>query len=306
MPSLRSVALVSLLAALPFAQAEAADRLDPKPRLAVMSAFEPEWTALLAALSGPQEHMLHGRRFVTGTLEGKDVVLFLSGVSMVNAAMSTQQALDHFNIKAIAFSGIAGGVDPSLSIGDVVVSAQWGSYLESTFARETAPGVFAVPPFQKAAHANFGMIHPNDTQVVRDGLDKPEKRFWFPVDGKLLETARAIAGKVTLERCAKPETCLSHAPKIVVGGNGVSGTVFVDNAAFRAFTFRTFAAQVLDMESAATAQVAYVNGVPFIAFRSLSDLAGGGDGANEMGTFFALASTNSAKVVRAFVAALPD
>lgn len=304
-PSFRLAAIALAVAALPL-PAAAAERLDPKPRLAVMSAFEPEWKALLTAVAEPREHVLNGRRFVTGTLEGKDVVLLLSGVSMVNAAMSTQQALDHFNIKAIAFSGIAGGVDPSLSIGDVVVSAQWGSYLEATYARETAPGVFTVPPFQKAAHANFGMIHPNDTQILRTGLDKPEKRFWFPADPALLETARKVAGSVALEKCAKPETCLSHAPQIVVGGNGVSGTAFVDNAAFREFTFRTFEAKVLDMESAATAQVAYANGVPFIAFRSLSDLAGGGTGENEMGTFFALASSNSAKVVRAFVAALPN
>lgn len=303
---LRLSALVAagiLAAATP---AIAAERLDTKPRLAVMSAFEPEWLTLLAAIADKREHVLNGRRFVTGTLEGKDVVLFLSGVSMVNAAMVTQQALDHFAITSIVFSGIAGGVDPSLAIGDVVVSAQWGSYLEATYARETAPGVFTVPPFQKAPYGNFGMIHPNDTQIQRGGLDKPEKRFWFPVDGALLETARTIAGAVRLESCAKPPQCLSHAPKVVVGGNGVSGTVFVDNAAFRAFTFKTFAAQVLDMESAATAQVAYANGVPFIAFRSLSDLAGGGDGENEMGTFFALASSNSAKVVRAFVAALPN
>jgi adenosylhomocysteine nucleosidase len=60
------------------------------------------------------------------------------------------------------------------------------------------------------------------------------------------------------------------------------------------------------MESAAVAHVAYANGIPFIAFRSLSDLAGGGDGENEMATFMQLASNNSAAVVRAFVAALPE
>ena len=42
--------------------------------------------------------------------------------------------------------------------------------------------------------------------------------------------------------------------------------------------------------------------VPVIVFRSLSDLAGGDAGANQMNTFMALASVNSADVVRAFVA----
>lgn len=296
-----AAAAFAFLSATPTVQA--ADRLDTKPRVAVMSAFQPEWEALLGALKTPKEHVFHGRRFVTGELEGKDVVLLLSGVSMVNAAMATQQLLDKFEVKAIVFSGIAGGVDPALSIGDVVVGEQWGQYLEATFARETAPGKFTVPPFNTAPFPNFGMIHTTEVEVFRDGAAKPENRFWFPVDAKLLETARKVAGSVVLEKCAKPDQCLSNQPRVVVGGNGVSGQAFVDNAAFREFAFKTFQAKVLDMESAATAHVAATNGVPFIAFRSLSDLAGGGEGANEMGTFFSLASNNSAKVVRAFIAA---
>ena len=77
----------------------------------------------------------------------------------------------------------------------------------------------------------------------------------------------------------------------------------MDNAAFRDYTFRTFEANVLDMETAAIAMVAYSNGVPWIAFRSLSDLAGGGKGENEIGTFFKIAADNSARVLLAFLAA---
>jgi len=49
--------------------------------------------------------------------------------------------------------------------------------------------------------------------------------------------------------------------------------------------------------------VAYSNGVPWIAFRSRSDLAGGGQGENDMGTFTSNAADNSAKVLLAFLAA---
>jgi adenosylhomocysteine nucleosidase len=97
--------------------------------------------------------------------------------------------------------------------------------------------------------------------------------------------------------------CLTHKPQLVVGGNGVSGQAFVDNAAFRQYAFKTFEANVLDMETAATAMVAHSNGVPYLAFRSLSDLAGGGEGENEMGTFMSVAADNSAKVLLAFLAA---
>ena len=78
---------------------------------------------------------LNGVDFSLGTLQGRDVLLFLSGVSVVNAAMTTQLALDRFRIERIVFSGIAGGVDPALNIGDVVVADRWGQYLEMLFAR---------------------------------------------------------------------------------------------------------------------------------------------------------------------------
>jgi adenosylhomocysteine nucleosidase len=55
------------------------------------------------------------------------------------------------------------------------------------------------------------------------------------------------------------------------------------------------------MESAACAVGAYSNGVPFIAFRSLSDLAGGGEGVNEMPIFMKIAADNSARVLLAFL-----
>lgn len=281
--------------------ANAAELLDPKPRIAVMSAFPPEWQALKAKLSDPKEHDINGRAFITGGLAGKDVVLFLSGVSMVNAAMNTQAALDRFAITNVIFSGIAGGVDPSLSIGDVVVAEQWGQYLEAVFGRETPEG-FVIPPWmQKEEFAGYGMIIPRSVGVSKKGSSGEENRFWFQSDPALLEAARNVAQTLKLEDCVEANKCLTKPPQIVVGGSGVSGQAFVDNAKFREYVMATFKAKVLDMESAAVAHVAYSNGVPFLAVRSLSDLAGGGEGANEMATFMGLASLNSAAVVEALI-----
>lgn len=273
-------------------------------RIAVMSAFPPEWVSLQADLEGAETQVINGRKFITGKLAGQDVVLFLSGVSTVNAAMTTQLALDHFDISTIVFSGIAGGIDPSLNIGDVVVSDQWGHYLESVMARETGDG-FSVPEFLETPFPNYGMIFPRETTVASD-RGEPETRFWFPADAELLKVARTVGASVDLAECNAENACLDHNPQIRVGGNGVTGSAFVDNAGLREWIFDTFKAQVVDMESAAVAQVAWSNQVPFIAFRSLSDLAGGGEGENEMGIFMSLASENSALVVKEFLAALGE
>jgi adenosylhomocysteine nucleosidase len=215
--------LALLLALASFIASPAAAAVDTAPRIAVMSAFQPEWKALRAAITGRAEQTINGTVFVTGELEGKDVVLFLTGVSMVNAAMTTQLALDRFPIGRIVFSGIAGGVDPDLAIGDVVVAEQWGQYLEAVFARETKqgwqlPSFLGEPPFP-----GYGMIFPQPVEVARDGAVQPEERFWFPVDLDMLQVARPVAKQVKLEDCVAANRCLAHPPRIVVGGNGVSG-----------------------------------------------------------------------------------
>lgn len=274
------------------------------PRVAVISAFPAELALLEAKVSDPHRRSINGVEFTTGTLQGKPVVLFLSGVSMVNAAMSTQLALDRFRVSHIVFTGIAGGVNPQLKVGDVVVAQRWSEYLEALFAREVAPGKYQPPGHQSDVKLpNFGMIHPRPVGVRSAGHPQEEKKSWFDADPRLMEIARRASGQVALERCDAERHCLDHQPRVVVGGQGVSGQAFVDNAAFREYTFRTFDASVLDMETAAVAHVAYANGVPFIAFRSLSDLAGGGEGENQIKTFFRIAADNSARVLLAFFAA---
>ncbi|MGR4862644.1 5'-methylthioadenosine/S-adenosylhomocysteine nucleosidase [Caulobacter sp. LARHSG274] len=299
---MRLVLTFLLLAFAPL-PALAAPLLDATPRTAVISAFPPELVALEAATSDRHEYAAAGVRYVTGVLEGKPVVLFLSGVSMVNAAMTTQAALDRFQITRIVFSGVAGGADPQLDVGDVIAPETWAQSSEMAYAREI-PGGFAPPQGLTAGLPAFGMMYPRPVRAQRDPAQPPEEHLSFPADPALLAVARRVAERVTLQRCAADQ-CLAKPPKVVVGGAGASGPVFVDNAAFRQYAHATFGARVLDMESAAVAQVAYVNGTPFIAFRSLSDLAGGDPAGNQFPIFLRFAAANSATVVKAFVKALP-
>jgi adenosylhomocysteine nucleosidase len=278
---------------------------DDVPRIAVISAFEPELVKLRAATTITGTRVINGRTHYLGTLAGHDVVLLLSGFSMVNAAMTTQAMLDRFHITGIVFSGIAGGVNPGLNVGDVTVPAQWGNYQENVFARETPTGFSSArvtTPF-----ANFGMMFTQGTSVAMPvgKADSLERRFWFAADSSALVTARRVAATAHLSRCTSSGACLEHEPQIVIGGNGVSGPTFVDNAAYREWAWKTFHADALDMETAAVAVVAFENRVPYIAFRSLSDLAGGGAGRNEAQTFGRLAADNSAAVVLAYLNALP-
>ena len=280
-------------------------RVDDTPRMAILSAFAPELGLLRARLKNPQEHIVLGVTFITGQLESQPVVLGLSGISMVNAAMNTQLLFDRFHVTHLIFSGIAGGVNPDLHIGDVSVPERWGQYLESVMMREVSPGHYRAPNSKGAFDfAPYGMMQPRAVRVQpADGSDIQAK-FWFDVDPQMLAVARSIQS-VPLRACDQNDSCLQQVPHLVVGGSGVSGQAFMDNADLRRYVFGTFQANVLDMESAACAQVAWRAGVPFIAFRSLSDLAGGGPGENEMHAFLHIAADNAARVLLAFLRAWP-
>jgi len=317
-------ALALLCAAAPQAAVSrpvvASGKLDPTPRTIVITAFEPEWVALESAVQQARSYRVNGLLILTGRIAGKPVVLLQSGVSMVNAAMTTQLVIDRFNARRIVFSGIAGGVDPSLAVGDVVVADQWAEYMEVALGRKV--GDRYVSPDREAITdplPGYGMMIPRDVRVG-NAKEPPRRRRWFDADPGLLALARTVGEQTALAQCLPPgetipqtpgvsETegrCLDHTPRVVVGGHGISGPAFADNAEYRQYLFANFHAQVLDMETAATAHVAYANQVPFIAFRSLSDLAGGDSGANQSWVFGRLAARNAASVVTRYVAALPN
>lgn len=295
---IRKLIAVSL-AALAACSAATATETDVS-RMALISAFEPEIEVLRSRLKNPQIHNLIGREFVTGELSGTPVLVFSSGVSMVNAAMTTQLALDHFEIEGIVVSGVAGGADPSLSIGDIAVPTQWGQYMEMAFARQTADG-YELPPFLSSEFPNFGMMYTLNIGVFEELAGHGKSRFWFPAASNFLQAAARAAETITLTGADVDGRELSHQPAVHIGGGGVTGTAFVDNADFREWAHDTFDARVLDMETAAIAQVADANGVPFLAFRALSDLAGGESGDNQFDIFMNLAGGNLADLVEAFL-----
>jgi adenosylhomocysteine nucleosidase len=203
-----------------------------------------------------------------GRIERRDVLLLLSGIGLERAEATTVALLDSFNVSALVFSGIAGGINPNLNIGDVTIPARWG--------------------------------------LADGGLGPDDDDFWVPVDPMMLEAAESVAGSVALADSTPEGVHLRSEPRIVTGGNGVSNSFFVDDAEYRLWLWTTFEANAVDMETAAVGRAANGKGVPYIAFRSLSDLAGGGPGVNEVDTFFQLAADNAAAVVLAFLEAWPD
>jgi adenosylhomocysteine nucleosidase len=283
----------------------------PAQEVAIATAFAPEFDALAPRMAQPRRTERNGVVFLSGRLAGVDVVLFKTGVSIVSATMTTQLAMDLFDIEEIIVSGIAGGVDPALHTGDVVIPDRWGKYDEMVFLRESDDPLSALPPRLAPTFEPFGFMGPRGVRIASAADPMPPQQFWYPADPALLAVARKAARSVTLAGCrgaeaATPRNCLEPAPRAVVGGNGVSGSIFLDNARFRHYLHATLDADVVEMETAAIAMVAHANAVRFIAFRSISDLAGADPEKNQMDTFLPLAAENAARFVEAYLNARPD
>lgn len=90
--------------------------------IGIIGAMAPEMALLGETLLGSRERKVAGMSFRTGTLEGKDVVLLQCGVGKVNAAIGAALLIELFRPSAILNTGSAGGLLPTQTFGDTVVS----------------------------------------------------------------------------------------------------------------------------------------------------------------------------------------
>ncbi len=270
-------------------------------RVLVLTAMPIELQPLLEAAEIERREIVNGRTHHVGTLEEVDVVLLAAGISMVNATMGAQAALDHFNIQAVVFSGIAGGASPEINIGDVTVPRRWAQYQEHVFTDASRAGWRR--GWRSEDLGSFGMMYPQQVRATSAAgeADAEDLKLWFDVDAGMLARVERLVGSVTLERCVSEGECLEYEPIVRVGGNGVSGPTFVDDAAYRDWVWETFAPDGFDMETAAVGHVAHANGVPYIGVRSISDMAGANPAENRVESFAPIAARNAAIVVRALL-----
>lgn len=91
-------------------------------RIAVIGAMEEEVVILRNQLENKQTEIIANSEFSFGTYGGKDVVLLKSGIGKVNAAMSTTILIERYHPDVIINTGSAGGLNPELNVGDLVIS----------------------------------------------------------------------------------------------------------------------------------------------------------------------------------------
>ncbi len=83
-------------------------------KIGVIIAMDIEYRKMCDALGGRRQ----------GKINGNEVVLWQCGIGKVNAAIGTINLITQHNPDCIISTGLAGGIDPSLEVTDVVVGSQ--------------------------------------------------------------------------------------------------------------------------------------------------------------------------------------
>lgn len=86
--------------------------------------MDKEFARIKELMSDVQERELNGKTFTTGTIGENEVVMMASGIGKVNAAMGATALILGFKPDAVISTGVAGGVQTSIGVQEVVVSAE--------------------------------------------------------------------------------------------------------------------------------------------------------------------------------------
>jgi adenosylhomocysteine nucleosidase len=231
-------------------------------------------SGLDAVISGP----LGGFHFEQGRLDDVPVVLVEGCVGKVASALAASLLLDRFGCRGLLFSGVAGGLDPALAVGDVVIA-------------------------ERVIQHDYGALLPDRMRPYRPGtapIGEPRDPIAFACDTALLGRARAALADLLLpELPAAAAGGAARVPRIAFG-TILSGDQFINSETVRRRLFTDFAGHAVEMEGGAIAQVAERFDAPVLVVRSLSDLAGH-DSHLDFAAFLGHAATTAAMVVRRLV-----
>ncbi|MEO1057004.1 MAG: 5'-methylthioadenosine/adenosylhomocysteine nucleosidase [Actinomycetota bacterium] len=260
-------------------------RTDPTGPIAILSALPDELNHLVVDrlagdLERPEQISLATEIAWRGTLGGHDVVVALSGMGKVAAALVATSLIEMTRPRALVFSGVAGGLDPALDVGDVVIA-------ERVVQHDT--GVLTDAGLQHYQPSHLPFINPTDD-------------FGSACDPALVALAVEAAGALQLDALPTEAGGRGHPPQITTGVVA-TGDVFVNGNATRRRLFEELGAHVVEMEGGAVAQVADALGVPHLIVRAVADKADD-DGDFDFHQFTAHVALNSARIVEHVAAAL--
>ena len=213
-------------------------------KIGIIGAMEEEVTLLRDKIENRQTISLGGCEIYTGQLNGTEVALLKSGIGKVAAALGATLLLEHCKPDVIINTGSAGGLAPTLKVGDNVKAIVEAAGLK-------------VGDIVVSDEARY-----HDADVTAFGYEYgqlPGCPAGFKADDKLIAAAEACIAELNLN---------------AVRGLIVSGDAFINGSVGLAKIRHNFPQAIaVEMEATAIAHVCHNFNVPFVVVRAISDVA---------------------------------
>jgi adenosylhomocysteine nucleosidase len=242
--------------------------------LGVICAIPQELGHLREAMVGDVRETIAGLSFDRGRLDGQELVLVGAGIGKVNTALTATLLADRFRCRMVIFSGVAGGLDPDLAIGDVVIADRTIQHDAGVIEHER------LATYQ-AGHVPF--FNPTD-------------RLGYRVNDLLLQRVRERVAHFALPELSREAGGKGRAPRIVFG-TILSGDQYIHCEATRERLHRELGGHAVEMEGGALGQVCEAYDLPWLDIRALSDLAGR-DSRFDFAAFVDQVAASSAAILR--------
>ena len=203
------------------------------------------------------------------------VILQKSGIGKVNAAIQAVEMIRQYKPDVIISSGCAGGNGDDVNVQDVVVSSELayhdvycGTAIDSTTVYGQVQGLparFQADPY----------LLKKATDISHSSLHTPHSSLPTPHSTKIVP-GLIVTGDWFVDSKEKMREIISHFPE----------------------------AKAVDMESCAIAHTCYINKVPFISFRVISDIPLRDTDASQYHNFWDTIAENSFQVTKTFIESL--
>jgi len=135
----------------------------------ILCAMREELEPILGYMDIKEKHTHANNVYYIAEFEGRDIVLAYSKIGKVNATITATVMIEKFGVDVLLFSGVAGGIDEDLKIGDLIIATK-------TTQHDVDLTVFGYEP---------GYI--------------PESRVYFECDENLNKTALKVANKLNIK-----------------------------------------------------------------------------------------------------------
>lgn len=231
-------------------------------KLAVIVALQKEAQPILQAFCGDYKTWdSYGVTFIQGKIasnskgENPTLTICVAGMGKCAAAAAAQALIIESNPQVLIFSGIAGALNPRLSVGDIVIGKKL-HYLETNtqIIAECAP---------------YKSVFESDPKLC-DLAAKEAQLLGFRLE-KSLEESSSVAGDLSSD-FKQNESNVNSAAYLC--GNIATSDQFNTDPDILDVVRATVFGDCEEMEGAAAAHIAAKNGVPFLAIRSMSNRCG--------------------------------